>query len=121
MRKLITAALLGCIATSLQAQVHEEYRGRALSLYLMALFAGSPVGALFQGVLGDTVGRRASVLIPAAVFAAWVAVAAVRYRRFRDLDGDQPVDEPPPAAAVPKAAPTTAPATVPTVLPPAAP
>jgi MFS family permease len=105
---LIAMAIIGmahtttaiAINTSLQAQVHEEYRGRALSLYLMALFAGSPVGALFQGVLGDTVGRRPSVLIPAALFATWIAVAFVRYHRFRDLDGDHPVGDPRPFAAV---------------------
>jgi MFS family permease len=93
------------INTTLQAKVHEEYRGRALSLYLMALFAGAPIGALVQGVLGDEVGRRASVLIPGAVFALWIAYAFVRYHRFRDLDGDDPDEGPDRRGAPPGVAP----------------
>src|SRR5690606_31137864 len=42
--------------TSMQAQVDEEYRGRAMSMFLIALLIGMPFGALIGGAIGDRLG-----------------------------------------------------------------
>jgi MFS family permease len=47
--------------TTMQAQVDEEFRGRAVTLYLMALLAGMPIGALVLGGIGDLVGLRPTI------------------------------------------------------------
>ncbi len=52
------------LSTSLQMRVDERYRGRVMSVFLVAVLSGIPVGGLAFGVLADLVGLR------------WVALAA---------------------------------------------
>jgi MFS family permease len=78
--------------TAVQAQVHEEYRGRALSLFLMALLAGMPFGALAGGLLGDLVGLRPTLATFAAVVLAYLLFVIVRRDRMAALDIDGPAD-----------------------------
>jgi predicted MFS family arabinose efflux permease len=74
--------------TSMQAQVDEEYRGRALSMFLMALLAGMPFGALVGGLLGDHVGLRGALLSYAIALIVYVVVAVTRFRGLGVLDAD---------------------------------
>jgi MFS family permease len=78
--------------TAIQAQVHEEFRGRALSMFLMALLAGMPLGTLAGGVLGDLIGLRAALGLFSASMIAYLLYATVRRDRLRLLDGDDPID-----------------------------
>jgi MFS family permease len=77
--------------TALQVQVSEEYRGRVISLYLMALLAGMPLGALISGRLGDLVGLRPTIAGSGALLVTIAVVAAVRSNLFAGLDvtGDE--------------------------------
>jgi len=49
--------------TSVQLLVAEELRGRVLALYMMALTASYPLGALLQGWVADQVGAPTTVII----------------------------------------------------------
>jgi len=72
--------------TSIQARVDETHRGRAMSIYLMGLLAGVPLGSLLQGTIASVIGLRATVLGSAALLGAWTFLAIARYERFRPLD-----------------------------------
>ncbi len=73
--------------TSVQGRVDETHRGRAMSIYLMGLLAGVPLGALLQGKLASIVGLRATVVGAALILGVLaLAVAATR-------DGFRPLDE----------------------------
>ncbi len=52
------------LSTALQMRVDERYRGRVMSVFLVAVLSGIPFGGLAFGVLADLVGLR------------WVALAA---------------------------------------------
>lgn len=81
-------ALVGTsLNTSMQAQVEEEYRGRAMSMFLMALLTGMPFGALVGGAVGDQIGLRTTLLIYASVLIGYFVVAMTVLRRLRLLDG----------------------------------
>jgi MFS family permease len=77
--------------TAIQAQVHEEYRGRALSMFLMALLAGMPLGTLAGGVLGDLIGLRATLGLFGASVLAYLLFVSSRRDRLRLLDGNDPI------------------------------
>ncbi len=74
------------LQTAVQANVDETHRGRALALYVSAFWAGAPIGSVIGGVLGSVVGLRATFLGAAFLLATFLAVANVRYDRFRVLD-----------------------------------
>ena len=73
--------------TSMQAQVDEEYRGRAISMFMMALLIGMPFGALSGGWLGDHIGLRSTLAAYATVLIGYLAVALTKLRRLKLLDG----------------------------------
>ena len=72
--------------TSIQARVDEGHRGRVLSIYLMGLLAGVPLGALAEGALADVIGLRATVITGGAVLAVLGVVALVALDAMRPLD-----------------------------------
>jgi MFS family permease len=72
--------------TSIQARVDEVHRGRTMSIYLMGLLAGVPIGALVQGYLADLIGLRATVLVSAGALIVASAIGALRTDRYRPLD-----------------------------------
>lgn len=72
--------------TSMQAQVDEAYRGRAITAYLMALLAGMPFGALVGGVIGDQIGLRPMLGIFAGAIACYLVYAALRRNNLRAID-----------------------------------
>jgi MFS family permease len=81
--------LASALNTSVQLLVAEEFRGRAMALYLMAFTGGYPIGALVQGRIADAVGVQATV---AGAGLTLVVVAAVLLSR-RDLIGTLDNDE----------------------------
>jgi MFS family permease len=74
--------------TAIQARVTESYRGRVLSIYLMGLMAGVPVGALIEGKVAELVGLRAAVIGAGVFQAAFAAVAAMVGQGYTALDED---------------------------------
>jgi MFS family permease len=80
------------IATSLntfmQSAVPDEIRGRVLSVYLLGVMLGMPVGSFGLGRLSDAIGMREVLAIDAVAFAIFLVVAATRFSRFRDIDRD---------------------------------
>ncbi len=50
------------LSTALQMRVDEAYRGRVMSVFLVAILSGIPIGGLLFGILGDLVGMRWVVL-----------------------------------------------------------
>ena len=75
--------------TSLQMQVDEQYRGRAISVYMWGIATGVPLGTLMFGAVIDHSGVRPALLIGAAMLAAY----SLSLRRL----GLRYVDEPHPA------------------------
>jgi MFS family permease len=72
--------------TSIQARVDEVHRGRTMSIYLMGLLAGVPIGALIQGYLADLIGLRATVVVSAIALIVAGVIGALRTDRYRPLD-----------------------------------
>ncbi len=76
----MSTALTGC-TTLIQLTVEEQYRGRVMSLWLVAFIAPRPISALLDGVLADLVSLRAALLVVAA--SVMVAAWACRPSRIR--------------------------------------
>ncbi|NNE74352.1 MAG: MFS transporter [Acidimicrobiales bacterium] len=79
------------LSTSLQVQVEESHRGRVMSVFLVAILGGLPIGAIVGGALSDllpirvVMGGSASLI---GILTVWWWFAA---DRFHGLDGS-PVD-----------------------------
>jgi MFS family permease len=72
--------------TSIQARVDEGHRGRVLSIYLMGLLGGVPLGALVEGAMADVIGLRATIIAGGAALAVLGVVALVAFDAMRPLD-----------------------------------
>jgi MFS family permease len=86
---IIGAAFIVCqvsVQTAVQVNVDETHRGRVLSIYFAAFFAGGPVGALIGGVAGELVGLRATFVAAAIILIVYIIYASARYERFRLFD-----------------------------------
>jgi MFS family permease len=81
--------------TAIQARVAESYRGRVLSIYLMGLMAGVPIGALIEGKVAQVTGLRAAVIGAGVVQVAFAVVAALVGGGFGALDEDAADEEAP--------------------------
>lgn len=82
-------AVASSLNTTLQLQVDEVIRGRAMGLYLMCFTASIPLGALAQGWSADVVGPRPTVAVAGALFAGaafWMG-ARGRLARMDDPGG----------------------------------
>lgn len=91
---LLGAAYIGVLA-GLQAVVQlrapVEFRGRVVSLFLVALGTLYPLGALWQGVVGDALGLRWATTIGAAALLVVVAgLALLRPGTLKALDPRPP-------------------------------
>jgi len=94
MMTLLGAAYIGILA-GLQAVVQlrapAEFRGRVVSLFLVALGTLYPLGAVWQGVVGDALGLRWATTIGAAALLIVVAgLALLRPGALRALDPQLP-------------------------------
>ncbi len=76
---------------AIQAQVAEEMRGRIVSLYMMAIFGGWPIGAIISGWIGDQVGLRPVFAANGLALALFLAVISARWNGLRALDANQDV------------------------------
>jgi MFS family permease len=91
--------LLSGLSTVVQLRAPEAYRGRVLSLYMVALGVVYPIGALIQGVVADAVGLPATTAgFALALVAVVVALLVLRPGALAALG---PLDEPAPAAPAP--------------------
>jgi len=71
--------------TLIQGAVPDEYRGRAVSFYLLGVLAGIPLGTQLLGSLGDAIGFRATMFLDCGAFAVIIAILVVS-GWWRDLD-----------------------------------
>lgn len=79
-------AVMMSVTTALQTRVSEELRGRVISIYLAALFAGLPLGALCLGRLGDRFGLRVALGCSAALLFSYACFTWLRFRQLSVLD-----------------------------------
>jgi MFS family permease len=90
--------LLSGLSTVVQLRAPEAYRGRVLSLYMVALGVLYPIGALVQGAVADVVGLPATTAGFALALVVVVALlAGLRPGFLRALDAE-PVEAPAPTA-----------------------
>ena len=80
------------VNTAVQVQVHEAYRGRVMSVWLMAVLAGLPIGAFVGGILADVTDIRWVMVVYAAALATAVGVRTARAGGLSALDLDDPVE-----------------------------
>lgn len=71
---------------SLQLQVAEEFRGRAVAIYLQGLFLGAPLGAAVLSRLSEDIGVRPIGLICSVGVALYLGAALLWLDGFRSLD-----------------------------------
>jgi MFS family permease len=76
--------------TTVQLQVNDRYRGRVLSVYLMTLFIGVPIGTLAVGALADHAGIRSAGLVVGVLMASYAALAVLRLGAMTALDASPP-------------------------------
>lgn len=70
----------------IQSAVPDELRGRVMSLYMLMMMTGGPLGSLLLGIAADRAGIMTAVLICAGIaagFAAWAWLGARRVREMR--------------------------------------
>jgi MFS family permease len=94
--------LLSGLSTVVQLRAPEAFRGRVLSLYMVALGVVYPVGALLQGAAADAVGLPATTAGFALTLVVVVAVLARLRPAFLgalDAEAVEPVEPVPVAAA----------------------
>jgi MFS family permease len=85
----IYIGVLSGLSTVVQLQAPPEYRGRILSLYLVALGVVYPIGALIQGPVADAVGLPVtSAVAPLLLLAVLAAIALGRPQILQALGQD---------------------------------
>jgi MFS family permease len=99
---LVYIGVLSGLSTVVQLRAPAAYRGRVLSLYLVALGVAYPIGSLIQGPVVDRIGigwttTATALLLTVALAAAAVAAPAGR----RALFGPAPADGAPTAGPIP--------------------
>jgi predicted MFS family arabinose efflux permease len=72
--------------TAIQMRVDEAYRGRVVSIYLMALMGGLPVGALLLGWVASVAGMRATMIGAGGLLAGYLVLAIVKFDGLRSID-----------------------------------
>ena len=74
------------VNSALQMQVDEQYRGRVMSVWLMSVLTGLPIGSLVGGFLGDLVSMRFVLLLYGGLLAVFWLITAIRSNGFAGLD-----------------------------------
>lgn len=83
--------VLSGLNTVVQLRAPAEFRGRVLSLYLVALGVIYPIGAVIEGAVADRVHLSNTTAAGAALLVvAVVALSVTRPQVLRALDGDEP-------------------------------
>ena len=78
--------LATALNTSIQSRVDEVHRGRVISVYLMGLLAGVPLGALAEGLLASWIGLAPTMVLAGLALLVWGVVAIFRFDSLRSLD-----------------------------------
>lgn len=73
--------------TAIIVLADERFRGRVVSLYLMAILGTLPVGTFVLGMLMDRLPIGRVIVAAAALLAVYAVVSSVRSDRFRIFDG----------------------------------
>lgn len=76
--------------TAVLVQADAEFRGRIVSIYLMAIIGGLPVGSAILGALARHLPLSTVILLAAGTLLVHAAYAAARTARFRAFDGSSP-------------------------------
>lgn len=74
------------VNSALQMQVDEQFRGRVMSVWMMSVLSGLPIGSLIGGYLGDLVSMRFVLLLYGGLLAVFWAFAVIRSNGFAGLD-----------------------------------
>ena len=84
--------------TFVQASVPDEIRGRAMSIYLLGIMLGVPLGALLIGRVGDSIGFREVMVFNVVVFSV-LTFLLTHVRDYAQIDREMvsPMREPVPA------------------------
>jgi MFS family permease len=86
---LVYIGVLSGLSTVVQLRAPSEYRGRILSIYLVALGVAYPIGSLAQGPIADHFGLPRTTVAAAAILAvALVAIRLFRPALFRQLTAE---------------------------------
>ena len=75
--------------TTIQVQVSDIFRGRVLSVYLMAVQLGLPLGALVLGAVAASTGTRALALGISGLLVAYLVFVQIGFRGMRGLDSNE--------------------------------
>lgn len=78
------------VNTSIQVQVAEQFRGRAIAAYLQGFFLGVALGAFALARIADAIELRGAFLLGSCAIAAFCVLAFAIFDRMRVLDGDAP-------------------------------
>jgi MFS family permease len=97
---LVYLGVLSGLSTAVQLYAPQDYRGRVLSFFQVALGVSYPIGALLQGPVADAIGIGWTTACSAIAMAVIMAVVLViRPGLARDLVRRQLLVEPVPVAA----------------------
>lgn len=72
--------------TTVQLQVDDRYRGRVLSVYLMTLFIGVPIGTLLLGAVAEEAGIGTASVATGVLLVAYAAISQLRFGAMTALD-----------------------------------
>src|SRR5262249_35918073 len=74
------------MTAAVQVQVAERFRGRVVSIFLMANIGGTALGAFVLGQLASHVNLRPTLALAAGLLIAYFMTAWLRFDRLRPLD-----------------------------------
>jgi MFS family permease len=70
--------------TLIQSMVHDDLRGRVMSVYAMSLIGMAPFGALFAGALADRLGAPVTVIMGAVACVGAAAIFGLHLPKIRE-------------------------------------
>jgi MFS family permease len=90
---LVYMGVLSGLSTTVQLHAPQEYRGRVLSCFLVALGVAYPVGALLQGPVADAIGASWTTIGAALALALACALVVLRAPGFARAMAGIPANE----------------------------
>lgn len=74
------------LSTALQVQVDETHRGRVMSVFIVAILGGLPIGALIGGFVSDQFSIRSVMVAYGSLIIVFTCWAWLRHDRLQPLD-----------------------------------
>jgi len=71
--------------TLVQSHVSDELRGRVMSIYSLTFFGGMPLGALWSGALGNSIGAPLTIVAGALIVLGFAILLWIRMPQVRRL------------------------------------